>query len=59
MQFKRSIWKGATSFLVQLTAVGDDVEDTLATPYATVLEEYVDVFQPIPTGTTTDWVFCD
>jgi hypothetical protein len=50
MQFKRSIRKGATSFLVQLTAVGDDVEDTVAAPYATVLEEYADVFQPIPTG---------
>ena len=36
-------------FVVKLTAVGDDVEDTMATPYATVLEEYVDVFQPIPT----------
>jgi hypothetical protein len=41
--------KGATSFLVQLIAVGDDVEDTVAAPYATVLEEYADVFQPIPT----------
>ena len=50
MQFKRSIRKGATSFLVQLTAVGDDVEDTVTTPYATVLEEYADVFQPIPIG---------
>ena len=50
MQFKRSIRKGATSFLVQLTAVGDDVEDTVATPYATVLEECADVFQPIPIG---------
>jgi hypothetical protein len=49
MQFKRSIRKGATSFLVQLNAVGDDVEDTVAAPYATVLEEYADVFQPIPT----------
>ena len=49
MQFKRSIRKGTTSFLVQLTAVGDDVEDTVAAPYATVLEEYADVFQPIPT----------
>ena len=50
MIFKRSIRKGATSFLVQLTAVGDDVEDTVAAPYATMLEEYADVFQPIPTG---------
>jgi hypothetical protein len=50
MQFKRSIRKGATSFLIQLTAVGNNVEDTVATPYATMLEEYVDVFQPIPTG---------
>ena len=50
MQFKRSIRKGATSFIVQLTAVGDDVEDIMATPYTTVLEEYADVFQPIPTG---------
>jgi hypothetical protein len=33
-----------------LTAVGDSVEDTVATPYAIVLEEYADVFQPIPTG---------
>jgi hypothetical protein len=49
MQFKRSIWMGATPFLVQLTAVGDDVVDIVAAPYATVLEEYADVFQPIPT----------
>ena len=49
MQFKRSIRKGATSFLVQLIAVGDDVEDTVVAPYATVLEEYADVFQAIPT----------
>ena len=32
-----------------MTAVGDNVEDTLAAPYATMLEEYVDDFQPIPT----------
>ena len=44
MQFKRSIWKGAISFLVQLTVVGDDLEDRVAAPYATVLEEYADVF---------------
>jgi hypothetical protein len=50
MQFKRSIRKGATLFLVQLTAVGDDVEDTVATPYTILLEEYADVLQPIPTG---------
>ena len=49
MQFKWSIWKGATLFLVQLIAVGDDVEDTLAAPYAILLEEYADVFHPIPT----------
>ena len=50
MQFRRSIRKGTTSFLVQLTVVGDEVEDTLATPYATMVEEYVDVLQPILIG---------
>ena len=33
-----------------MTIVGDKVDDTVATPYATMLAEYVDVFQPIPTG---------
>jgi hypothetical protein len=49
-QFKRSIRKGATSFLVQLTAVGDDVEDTVAAPYATLLEEYAEFFSPYLQG---------
>ena len=47
MQFKRSIQKGATSFLVLLTTVGDVVEDIVAAPFATLLEECVDVLQPI------------
>ena len=50
MQFKRSIRKGATSFLIKLTAVGDDVEDIVATPYAIVSKKYANVFQFIPTG---------
>ena len=54
MQFKRLIRKRTTSFLVQLIAVGDEVEGTMATPYATVLEEYDDVFQPIPTWSPLD-----
>jgi hypothetical protein len=54
MQFKRSIRKGATLFLVQWTAVGDDVEDTVVAFYATVLEDYVDFFQRIPTGLSLD-----
>ena len=42
MQFKHSIWKGATSFLVQSLAVGDDTEDTMAPPCATMLDEFVE-----------------
>ena len=44
MQFKLLIQKGVTLFLLQLTMVGDDVEDTMAPSYATTLEEFVDVF---------------
>ena len=50
MQFKWSIWKGATSFPIQLTAVGDNVKNTMAPPYAIVLEGFADVFQPLPSG---------
>lgn len=50
MQIKWSIQKRTTSFLVQLNAVGDDVEDTLTPPYATIQEEFADVFQPLPSG---------
>ena len=38
------------SNLVQLTTIGDDVHDRLAPPYATILEEFVDVFHLLPSG---------
>ena len=34
----------------QLTMVGDEIEDIMAPPYATMLKEFVDVFQPLPIG---------
>ena len=34
----------------QLTMVGDEIEDIMAPPYGTMLEEFVDVFQPLPSG---------
>lgn len=34
----------ATSLLLQLIVVGDDVEDTMATPYATMLKEFTNAF---------------
>lgn len=43
MPFEWSIWKEATLFLVQLIVVGDDVEDTLASLFTTLLEYFVDV----------------
>ena len=55
MQIKWSIQKRTTSFLVQLNAVGDDVEDTLTPPYATIQEEFADVFQPLPSGLPSKW----
>ena len=30
--------------------VGDEIEDIMAPPYATMLKEFVDVFQPLPIG---------
>ena len=48
MQSKRSIWKGATSFIVNLTTFGDDIEHTLAPPYAIMFEDFVDVLHPLP-----------
>ena len=44
MQFKQLLWNGATLFLIQFITIGDDKEDTMAPPYATVLEEFVGVF---------------
>jgi hypothetical protein len=55
VQFKWSIWKETTSFLVQSTAIGVDVEVTIAPPYITTLEEFVDVFQPLPSRLPREW----
>lgn len=38
-----------------MTTVGDDVEDTIAPPYATMLTEYVDVFQPFLSALPSHW----
>ena len=42
MQFKWLISKRETLFLVQWILVGDDIKDTMAPPYATMLEEFVE-----------------
>lgn len=43
IQLKQSIQKGTTLFLVQSTTVGNDIGDTMASPYATMLEEFIDM----------------
>ena len=35
--------------------VGDDVEDTMAPPYATMSKEFVDVPQPLPSELPPKW----
>jgi hypothetical protein len=45
---KWPIQNETTLFLVQLIVVGDGVEDIVAPPYAMVLENFVDAFQPLP-----------
>lgn len=35
--------------------VGDDVKETMAPPYAIMLEEFADVFQPVPSGLPLEW----
>ena len=50
MQLKRSIRKRVILFLVQLIVVGDDVKDIMTLPSSILLEEFVDVFEPLPSG---------
>jgi hypothetical protein len=48
MPFKRLICKQTSSFLFQLFM--DDVEDIVAPPLTTMSEEFIDAFQPLPSG---------
>lgn len=47
MQLKRSIQNKPTSFLVQLTVVGDDVDD-MVTQWRHLM--FANAFQPLPNG---------
>ena len=42
-------------FPIQKIVVGDDVKETMAPPYAIMLEEFADVFQPVPSGLPLEW----
>lgn len=48
MPFKWLICKETSSFLVQL--IMDDEDDIVAPPLTTTSEEFIDAFQPLPSG---------